>query len=66
VFGLGERNTKKMFYDDGVYSMWNFDVPTPPETGTLPGKNAYGTHPFYMFKSANQVWAGVFTNLVSA
>ena len=66
IMGLGERNKMSLFLRDGVYSMWNFDSPTPPETGTLPGKNVYGTHPFYMYKTDSQVWTGVFSNNANA
>ena len=53
IFGLGERANANFFFKDGVYSMWSRDQPTPDETGTLPGANMYGTHPFYMYKHAN-------------
>jgi len=29
--------------------MWNMDRGMPFEDGKPPGKNLYGTHPFYMF-----------------
>jgi len=34
--------------EDGVYTMWNKDSPSPVADGKAPGKNMYGTHPFYM------------------
>jgi hypothetical protein len=49
--GLGERSTPGLFYEDGVYSMWSMDTANPMDDGKIPGKNLYGVHPFYMFKS---------------
>src|ERR1700761_4665791 len=67
IFGLGERvQGDDLFYKDGIYSMWNRDVPMPGDTGKPPGANVYGTHPFYMFKNAINSWVGVFTNLAAA
>jgi len=31
IFGLGERASTDFFYQDGVYSMWTKDIPTPIE-----------------------------------
>jgi len=50
IMGLSEQVAKDLFLDDGVYSLWSRDVASPPQTGTLPGQNMYGTHPFYMFQ----------------
>lgn len=49
--GLGERVSSDLFYDDGVYSIWNRDAGTPPDNGRPPGKNVYGTHPFFMYQN---------------
>ena len=66
VFGLGERANKDFFYKDGVYSMWARDQPTPDETGTLPGSNMYGTHPYFMYKHKTNAWVGVLYKLAHA
>jgi hypothetical protein len=65
LFGLGERASEDFFLEDGVYSMWARDQPTPVENGKAPGNNAYGTHPFYMGQSYPE-WVGVFHNLANA
>ena len=64
--GLGERVSTSLFYDDGVYSMWNRDAATPPDNGRPPGKNVYGTHPFFMYKNGGGQWIGVFTKVAAA
>lgn len=64
--GLGERVMNTLFYEDGVYSLWNRDKGMIPDNGIPPGKNVYGTHPFLMFQHSNDTWVGVFTNLVAA
>ena len=46
--------------------MWNLDYGTPEDDGRPVGKNVYGTHPFYMYKNADDAWVGVFTNLAAA
>jgi len=63
---LGERATPGLFYPDGVYSMWSMDTANPIDNGKTPGKNLYGTHPFYMWRSQSSVWTGVYTNLAAA
>jgi hypothetical protein len=47
--GLGERVSGDLFYEDGVYSIWNRDAGMPFDDGRPAGKNVYGTHPFLMF-----------------
>ena len=49
--GLGERVTKNLFYEDGVYTLWNKDTALPFDLGVPPGANVYGTHPFFMYKN---------------
>ena len=66
ITGLGERANKDFFLKDGVYSMWSRDIPTPDETGTLPGNNMYGTHPFFMYRHKATAWVGVFYKLAHA
>ena len=58
--GLGERSQKDLFYKDGIYSMWAVDEPTKVEDGKLPGKQAYGVHPFFMYQHTANHWVGVF------
>ena len=64
--GLGERVQEDLFYQDGVYSMWNRDATTPKEDGRPPGNNIYGTHPFFMYKNTASSWVGCYTNLAAA
>jgi Galactose mutarotase-like len=66
VFGLGERASKDFFLQNGVYTMWSRDQPTPDETGTLPGNNMYGTHPYFMYKHKKDAWVGVLYKLAHA
>lgn len=66
IFGLGERVSSLLTYQDGVYSMFARDAGTPTDHGTIPGSNVYGVHPFYMFKTDSAVWTGVYTNLAQA
>jgi len=39
IFGLGERTSKTLKYNDGVYSMYNRDVGDPFDDGETPGDN---------------------------
>ena len=66
VFGLGERANNDFFFKDGVYGLWSRDIPTPTETGKLPGANMYGVHPFYMYKFKSNNWVGVLYKLAHA
>lgn len=68
IMGLGERSQQNnsLFYQDGVYSLWVSDQGVPEDNGKPPGKNAYGMHPFYMFKNDIDIWVGVFTKLAAA
>jgi len=49
IFGLGER-VGNFFLDEGVYTLWARDEPSPIENGKRPGKNIYGVHPAYFTK----------------
>jgi len=66
IFGLGEKANFDFFYKDGVYSMWSRDIPTPIENGKAPGKNMYGTHPYFMYKHKPNAWIGILYNLAAA
>ena len=68
LMGLGDRVSEDLFLQDGVWSMWNkgTDVGTELDSGKLPGKNIYGSQPFYMAKAANGNWFGVYTNVAQA
>lgn len=66
IMGLAERVVTDLFLPDGVYSLWSRDTASPVEDGKLPGKNMYGTHPFYMAKASDKTWFGVYTNLAAA
>ena len=46
MFGLGER-TREFWLDDGTYTMWARDEPTPYDDGNPPGKNTYGVQPVF-------------------
>jgi alpha-glucosidase (family GH31 glycosyl hydrolase) len=60
VMGLGERSQQSLFYNDGVYSMWNTDQPPLLDTGVPPSNQGYGTHPFFMWPHSDNKWVGVF------
>lgn len=64
--GLSEQFSNNLFLPDGVYSLWSRDQPDPVQDGKAPGKNMYGTHPFYMARAHDESWFGVFTNLAAA
>lgn len=66
IMGLAERVVDDLFLPDGIYSLWARDINSPAEDGKLPGKNLYGTHPFYMAKATDATWFGVYTNLAAA
>ena len=66
IFGLGERASTDYFFKSGVYSLWNKDIDNPTENRKLPGKEVYGTHPFYMYKHGINSWVGVYHNLAQA
>ena len=66
IMGLSEQFSNNLFLQDGVYSLWSRDQPDPIEDGKAPGKNMYGTHPFYMARAQDESWFGVFTNLAAA
>jgi alpha-glucosidase (family GH31 glycosyl hydrolase) len=66
IFGLGERSQKDFFMKSGVYPMWATDQTDPLENGRLPGKQVYGSHPFYMWKHSSNNWIGVYHNNANA
>lgn len=66
IMGLGERVTDKLFYDDGVYTLWNRDTATPFDLGVPPGWNVYGTHPFFMYQNSDDTWVGVLSKNANA
>lgn len=51
IMGLWEQTGSDLFLKDGVYTLWSRDIPNPIEDGKAPGKNLYGTHPFFMAKA---------------
>ena len=66
IFGLGER-VGDFFLDEGVYTIWNRDEPSPIEDGMRPGNNIYGTHPVYFtHTSDNNHFFAVFDHNVGA
>ena len=66
IFGMGER-VGEFFLNDGTYTLWARDEPSPVEDSKRPGKNIYGTHPvfFSKLKSDNDFFA-VFENNAGA
>ncbi len=66
VMGLFERVSNNLYLPDGTYSLWSRDTANPVEDGKPPGKNLYGTHPFYMYTATDNSWVGSFTNLAHA
>jgi alpha-glucosidase (family GH31 glycosyl hydrolase) len=66
IFGLGER-VGDFLLDEGIYTMWNRDEPSPIENGKRPGNNIYGTHPVYFTQtSAKDAFYAVFDHNVGA
>lgn len=66
IFGLGER-VGEFFLDQGVYTLWNRDEPSPVEDGERPGKNIYGTHPIYFTQMTSKTkFFGVFDHNAGA
>jgi len=53
IYGLGER-VAPFRLPSNTYTMWNRDVPTPPNV------NLYGTHPFYLEIRNSGLAHGVF------
>ena len=66
IMGLSDIVSPDLFLKDGVYSLWNRGVPDPKADGKAPGKNMYGSNPFYMARANNSNWFGVFHNLAAA
>lgn len=65
IWGLGEQFGTSIFVQDGIYTQWDADRADPVSTGKLPGANAYGTHPFWMYKSTGN-FVGMFYNNLNA
>jgi len=63
---LGEKVSTTIGRRSGVYSLYNREAPSPIEDGKPPGKNMYGSHPFFMFSTTSNTWTGVFSNVVQA
>lgn len=63
---MSDRTGSELKLENGVYSLWARDAADPVEDGKLPGKNYYGTHPFYQGRSHDDKWFGVFTNFAGA
>eukprot|EP01022_Parablepharisma_sp_SALTPOND_P002386 TRINITY_DN1097_c0_g1_i1.p1 TRINITY_DN1097_c0_g1~~TRINITY_DN1097_c0_g1_i1.p1 ORF type:complete len:2193 (+),score=167.35 TRINITY_DN1097_c0_g1_i1:16766-23344(+) len=60
IYGLGERVYPHFALKDGIYTLFTHDAVSPLEDGEVPGKNIYGSHPFYMFKMPDGTFGGVF------
>ena len=58
-YGIGERITSFKL-KPGTYTIAGRDQLTPIDDGTIPGKNTYGNHPFYMFKLPDNSYGGLF------
>jgi len=56
IYGNGERVSPNLFLQEGIYTSWARDIPSPVEDGKPPGKNDYGVHPvlFGQAKFANE------------
>lgn len=66
--GLSDQVRNDIFLEDGVYTLWNRNSKGPKADGILPGKNMWGSSPFYMGKAEDQQnsWFGVYHNSVAA
>ena len=49
-----------------MYTLWNRAASSPVQDGELPGKNMYASSPFYMAKTTDASWFGVYHNIVAA
>ena len=58
MFGMGER-IHDFALTDGVYTLFNKNQYTV-ETGTPPGHNMFGSHPFYLTQLKNRKFMGVY------
>ena len=66
ILGLTDSITGDLFLKDGVYTLWNKNSNSPLRDGALPGKNMYGSSPFYMAKASDMTWFGVYHNTIAA
>lgn len=66
VFGLGERVDDKFFLRDGTFSFWNRGEDNIVEDGSLPGKNNYGTHPYFAYRTQTDTFVSNFFNNAAA
>jgi len=60
IYGLGERVYPHFELKNGMYTLHTHDAVSPIEDGEAPGKNMYGSHPFYMFRMPDGSFGGVF------
>ncbi len=60
IYGLGERVTSKFSLPGGTYTLYANSAMSPVDDGLPPGKNMYSSHPFYMFKTPDGAFVGVF------
>lgn len=78
IMGLGDRiiSTEKddnfannLFLQDGIYSLWNRDVPDPIEKMKEKGasSNLEGSHPFFLFRTnGDELFYGLYSNVANA
>ena len=66
VFGLGERVDDEFFLRDGTFSFWNRGESNIIEDGSLPGKNNYGTHPYFAYRTQTDTFVSNFFNNAAA
>lgn len=66
ITGLSDQISGDLWLKDGTYTLWNKNSNSPESDGLLPGKNMYGSNPFYMAKADDGSWFGVYQNMVAA
>ena len=68
IMGLSDQVRDNLFLQDGIYTLWNRNANSPQADGKLPGKNMYGSSPFYMGKANDPKgsWFGVYHNIAAA
>lgn len=59
--GLGERAGSFFYTDesDGVHTSNAYDQPNPIDDGKPPGKNLYGSQPYYAYQSQHKDFIGI-------
>lgn len=60
VFGLGQRNSKSFFLQDGIYTVHGVDQQPSLDNGDPTSRGVFGFHPFLGFKHNPYSYMGIF------